>query len=64
MCAEWAETCLVCCEKTKNRCSKCAEAGIDLFFCSPDHQKLVRPSPPPSLPPAPFLVSRTCRADP
>ncbi|KPV75227.1 uncharacterized protein RHOBADRAFT_43716 [Rhodotorula graminis WP1] len=41
MSSEWDETCLVCCTKTKNRCSKCAEAGIDLFFCSPDHQKLV-----------------------
>ncbi|GAA5924578.1 hypothetical protein JCM3775_005413 [Rhodotorula graminis] len=41
MSSEWDETCLVCCAKTKNRCSKCAEAGIDLFSCSPDHQKLV-----------------------
>ncbi|GAA5903809.1 hypothetical protein JCM8208_006585 [Rhodotorula glutinis] len=41
MSSEWDETCLVCCEKTKNRCSKCAEAGIDLFFCSPKCQKLV-----------------------
>ncbi|GAA5903820.1 hypothetical protein JCM8208_006588 [Rhodotorula glutinis] len=38
---QWNDTCLVCCEKTKNRCSKCAEAGIDLFFCSPKCQRLV-----------------------
>ncbi|GAA5848391.1 hypothetical protein JCM9279_006551 [Rhodotorula babjevae] len=41
MSGEWDETCLVCCEKTKNRCSKCAEAGIDLFFCSAECQKLI-----------------------
>ncbi|BGO96383.1 hypothetical protein JCM10021v2_000015 [Rhodotorula toruloides] len=34
---------LVCGRTTKNRCSRCLEAGIDLFFCSPDHQKLVWP---------------------
>ncbi|BGP39594.1 hypothetical protein JCM10449v2_003545 [Rhodotorula kratochvilovae] len=33
--------CLVCGENTKNRCSSCAKAGIDLFFCSEEHQKLV-----------------------
>ncbi|GAA6055450.1 hypothetical protein NBRC10513_006358 [Rhodotorula toruloides] len=33
--------CMVCGKETKNRCSKCAGAGIDLFFCSPEHQKLV-----------------------
>ncbi|BGO91089.1 hypothetical protein NBRC10512_005819 [Rhodotorula toruloides] len=33
--------CLVCGKETKNRCSSCAKAGIDLFFCSPEHQKLV-----------------------
>ncbi|BGO91110.1 hypothetical protein NBRC10512_005796 [Rhodotorula toruloides] len=33
--------CLVCGEETKNRCSACAKAGIDLFFCSPEHQKFV-----------------------
>ncbi|BGO91163.1 hypothetical protein NBRC10512_005743 [Rhodotorula toruloides] len=35
--------CLVCYAETKNRCSRCGEAGIDLFFCSPEHQKLVWP---------------------
>ncbi|GAA5846253.1 hypothetical protein JCM9279_005875 [Rhodotorula babjevae] len=41
MSAEWDQTCLVCVINTENRCSSCAKAGIDLFFCSPDHQKLV-----------------------
>ncbi|GAA5914388.1 hypothetical protein JCM8208_002832 [Rhodotorula glutinis] len=41
MSTQWDKTCLVCCAKTENRCSSCAKAGIDLFFCSPDHQKLV-----------------------
>ncbi|GAA5906482.1 hypothetical protein JCM8208_004673 [Rhodotorula glutinis] len=41
MSSEWDQTCLVCAIKTENRCSNCAKAGIDLFFCSPDHQKLV-----------------------
>ncbi|GAA5945765.1 hypothetical protein JCM3775_005844 [Rhodotorula graminis] len=41
MSSEWDETCLVCGTKTKNRCAKCAAAGISLFFCSADHQKLV-----------------------
>ncbi|BGP39595.1 hypothetical protein JCM10449v2_003546 [Rhodotorula kratochvilovae] len=35
------QPCLVCGEETKNRCSSCAMAGIDLFFCSKEHQKLV-----------------------
>ncbi|EGU11938.1 hypothetical protein RTG_02000 [Rhodotorula toruloides ATCC 204091] len=35
--------CLVCGTETKNRCSSCVKAGIDLFFCSPEHQKLVWP---------------------
>ena len=26
------------------RCSACAKAGVDLYFCSAEHQKLVRPS--------------------
>jgi len=43
MSSEWDQTCLVCGIKTENRCSSCAKAGIDLFFCSTDHQKLVRP---------------------
>ncbi|PRQ72371.1 hypothetical protein AAT19DRAFT_16295 [Rhodotorula toruloides] len=33
--------CLVCGTETKNRCSACTKAGLDLFFCSPEHQKLV-----------------------
>ncbi|GAA5853642.1 hypothetical protein JCM9279_005086 [Rhodotorula babjevae] len=36
-----AQPCLICGTPTKNRCSSCAKAGIDLFFCSRDHQKLV-----------------------
>ncbi|KAJ8294821.1 hypothetical protein OF846_001897 [Rhodotorula toruloides] len=32
---------MVCGKETKNRCSACAKAGLDLFFCSPEHQKLV-----------------------
>ncbi|PRQ72377.1 hypothetical protein AAT19DRAFT_16301 [Rhodotorula toruloides] len=35
--------CLVCAKETKNRCSACAKAGIDIFFCSPEHQKLLWP---------------------
>ncbi|BGP39633.1 hypothetical protein JCM10449v2_003584 [Rhodotorula kratochvilovae] len=35
------QPCLVCDEMTKNRCSSCVKAGIDLFFCSKEHQKLV-----------------------
>ena len=42
------KVCLVCGVETKNRCSSCAKAGIDLFFCSADHQALVR-RPPSSL---------------
>ncbi|GAA5853595.1 hypothetical protein JCM9279_005068 [Rhodotorula babjevae] len=37
----WDETCLVCGVETKNRCSKCAEAGITLSFCCTQHQQLV-----------------------
>ncbi|BGP31579.1 hypothetical protein JCM10296v2_003351 [Rhodotorula toruloides] len=33
--------CLVCGKETEKLCSKCAKAGHDLFFCSPEHQKLV-----------------------
>ncbi|GAA5838000.1 hypothetical protein JCM9279_004098 [Rhodotorula babjevae] len=36
-----SEPCLICGVETKNRCSSCQEAGVDLFFCSPDHQRLV-----------------------
>ncbi|GAA5914400.1 hypothetical protein JCM8208_002840 [Rhodotorula glutinis] len=38
---DWDKTCLVCGAETENRCSSCAEAGIDLRFCSSDHQALV-----------------------
>ncbi|BGP31570.1 hypothetical protein JCM10296v2_003342 [Rhodotorula toruloides] len=30
----------MCATETKTRCSPCAKAGIDIFFCSPAHQKL------------------------
>ncbi|GAA6043789.1 hypothetical protein JCM8097_007706 [Rhodosporidiobolus ruineniae] len=33
--------CLVCGEETTSRCEACCQAGIDLFFCSREHQKLV-----------------------
>ncbi|GAA5889086.1 hypothetical protein JCM6882_009738 [Rhodosporidiobolus microsporus] len=33
--------CCVCGRDTTTRCSACLEAGIDLFFCSREHQKLV-----------------------
>ncbi|PRQ72412.1 hypothetical protein AAT19DRAFT_16336 [Rhodotorula toruloides] len=34
--------CLVCGNRTSKRCKSCSEqAGINLFFCSPEHQKLV-----------------------
>ncbi|BGP39639.1 hypothetical protein JCM10449v2_003590 [Rhodotorula kratochvilovae] len=36
-----AQPYLVCGEKTATRCSSCTKAGIDLFFCSEEHQKLV-----------------------
>ncbi|GAA6055409.1 hypothetical protein NBRC10513_006335 [Rhodotorula toruloides] len=35
--------CLVCGTETRNRCSSCSKAGLDLFFCSPEHQKFVWP---------------------
>jgi len=34
--------CLVCGIETKQRCSNCDKAGINLWFCSREHQKLVR----------------------
>ncbi|BGP47599.1 hypothetical protein JCM10450v2_003464 [Rhodotorula kratochvilovae] len=43
MASQDLQPCLVCGEKTKNRCSACQAAGIDLFFCSREHQKLVWP---------------------
>ncbi|GAA5889072.1 hypothetical protein JCM6882_009734 [Rhodosporidiobolus microsporus] len=33
--------CCVCGTETEQGCSACAEAGVDLFFCSREHQKLV-----------------------
>ncbi|GAA5846263.1 hypothetical protein JCM9279_005880 [Rhodotorula babjevae] len=39
-----AQPCEVCGVETTQRCSSCLEAGIDLFFCSKDHQKLVWPA--------------------
>ncbi|KWU42205.1 hypothetical protein RHOSPDRAFT_27106 [Rhodotorula sp. JG-1b] len=33
--------CFVCGQATRNRCSSCAKAGVDIAFCSSDHQKLV-----------------------
>ncbi|TNY22429.1 hypothetical protein DMC30DRAFT_415096 [Rhodotorula diobovata] len=41
MSAKWDDTCLVCGIKAGNRCSSCSKAGINLAFCSPEHQKLV-----------------------
>ncbi|BGP47578.1 hypothetical protein JCM10450v2_003441 [Rhodotorula kratochvilovae] len=37
------QPCEVCGKETKQRCSACATAGVDLFFCSKEHQKLVWP---------------------
>ncbi|GAA5846276.1 hypothetical protein JCM9279_005885 [Rhodotorula babjevae] len=39
-----AQPCEVCGVETTQRCSACVKAGIDLFFCSKDHQKLVWPA--------------------
>ncbi|GAA6055863.1 hypothetical protein JCM3770_001526 [Rhodotorula araucariae] len=33
--------CAVCDSPSSQRCGPCATAGFDLFFCSPEHQKLV-----------------------
>ncbi|GAA6007695.1 hypothetical protein JCM10207_004842 [Rhodosporidiobolus poonsookiae] len=33
--------CCVCGEETDKRCSACSFAGVDLFFCSREHQKLI-----------------------
>ncbi|TKA51985.1 hypothetical protein B0A53_05069 [Rhodotorula sp. CCFEE 5036] len=33
--------CFVCGQSTRNRCSSCAKAGLDIAFCSTEHQKLV-----------------------
>ncbi|TNY21906.1 hypothetical protein DMC30DRAFT_176831 [Rhodotorula diobovata] len=34
------QPCVICGEETTKRCSACAKAGLDLCFCSPEHQKL------------------------
>ncbi|BGP41232.1 hypothetical protein JCM10449v2_005207 [Rhodotorula kratochvilovae] len=33
--------CSVCDSHNSRRCGSCAAAGFDIFFCSPEHQKLV-----------------------
>ena len=33
--------CEVCGVETNKRCSACVQVGIELFFCSSEHQKLV-----------------------
>lgn len=38
------QPCVVCGTPTATRCSACATTGVDLFFCSTRHQKLVRSS--------------------
>ncbi|GAA6041071.1 hypothetical protein JCM8097_004705 [Rhodosporidiobolus ruineniae] len=35
--------CLVCGDETTSRCQSCGKAGISLFFCSKEHQKLLWP---------------------
>ncbi|GAA6055372.1 hypothetical protein NBRC10513_006313 [Rhodotorula toruloides] len=42
--AQTTGQCLVCGTDTRNRCSACGKAGIDLFFCSPEHQRLGWPT--------------------
>ncbi|GAA5855895.1 hypothetical protein JCM9279_001163 [Rhodotorula babjevae] len=39
-----AQPCEVCGVLTTQKCSACESAGISLFFCSRDHQKLVWPA--------------------
>ncbi|GAA6047097.1 hypothetical protein JCM3770_004195 [Rhodotorula araucariae] len=36
-----AQPCVVCCMASKTRCSPCAKVGVELFFCSPECQRLV-----------------------
>ncbi|BGP47673.1 hypothetical protein JCM10450v2_003538 [Rhodotorula kratochvilovae] len=36
--------CAVCRAPTKNKCSSCLRAKTDLYFCSPEHQKLAWPA--------------------
>ncbi|GAA6041148.1 hypothetical protein JCM8097_004139 [Rhodosporidiobolus ruineniae] len=37
------QACWVCGKETRNRCGGCGKAGIDIFFCSPEHQRFVWP---------------------
>lgn len=46
MAAQATDKCWVCGKPSAMRCSACGEAGIDILFCSREHQKLVRPPPP------------------
>ncbi|GAA5853615.1 hypothetical protein JCM9279_005075 [Rhodotorula babjevae] len=41
MSATQPQPCVICGTPTKNRCSSCAKAGVDLFFCTREHQQLV-----------------------
>ncbi|GAA5887828.1 hypothetical protein JCM6882_000767 [Rhodosporidiobolus microsporus] len=38
-----AEPCWICGASTPTRCQACGTAGIDIFFCSKEHQRLVWP---------------------
>ncbi|GAA5994345.1 zinc finger MYND domain-containing protein [Rhodotorula paludigena] len=44
MATDYRQSCLVCGLHATLRCSGCAKAGIDLFFCSKEHQSLVWPT--------------------
>ncbi|BGP07582.1 hypothetical protein JCM10049v2_003420 [Rhodotorula toruloides] len=41
MSAQQLGQCIVCGVETNKRCSACTKVGHSLFFCSPEHQKLV-----------------------
>ncbi|GAA5838051.1 hypothetical protein JCM9279_004112 [Rhodotorula babjevae] len=41
MASQDLQPCLVCGVETKNRCSSCQAAGVDIFLCSRDHLKLI-----------------------
>jgi len=42
-CPSASGECVVCGKESSTRCSSCAKGGVDwMFFCSIDHQKLVR----------------------
>ncbi|BGP41229.1 hypothetical protein JCM10450v2_005268 [Rhodotorula kratochvilovae] len=67
--------CSVCDSSNSRRCGPCAAAGFDLFFCSPEHQKLVwkthkqvcgansSPFMPPDLPPPEEAKLRSLKLD-